>query len=911
VKMNNSYLISCLLLLIAAAGCNLDANTKEVTLIEEVVPISERLSQLDQAVYSALEQQEIEAAKRLLRELTQAVQQAEYVALGGHLAYYEAYFLNREVRFDESLQKARLAWYLLNQKGQYVTRDIKIACTHLLTELHFEYSAHLDSVRYFSALGNELLARNGSTTLQAQQKLSNTYRHYYDRAWTDMIADAENASRMLLSQDSSFQASNLMGKLLLMGAIGCKKVGSFSTAEADQERLYAKSDSLAYLAEGIFLANNSPLWRKAREYILDLSIRRDDEIIFREKLSLLNQRPEQRVDYYGDIDRLLGYYYFNERNYDKAKHHLTQHLSKGPYFSRKALDEASYYLLQIAYDEHDYPFAESLLFQVFREEMCCDQCEHQEDLLSLSPNEMRDVGDCSFFITAFADLYLRRYDFTGEEEDLLVSRRLSQVALNSFETVIGSQEEDIILNKMAGNGHRILDAAFLADFTYAYNYPTDASIERVIRTMETGKSYLLNQALNDFGSSRAIADSLQRLQAEISLYKYQITYEANIPSQLMDELSRLNQRYAELAKKGREYISAYDQTAKRPTVSLTELKEELGTEQAFLSFLDVAGKLYAVYIDRDTNLLYQPQVPANLNLASQTQAYRRLLSANDLDSLQRDSLQTLSLGLYNLLVQPVRTTLAKRNELIISPSAQLRNVAFAALLQNVENRADQVPDYLINDYIIRYVPSWKVEQLNALKRAEIGQQSRIGIWTNPDLKFYLAGVADQLEASSSSRKTYHYRAQECSSDRFLEEYKGYDILHLSVHAMGNPERLNDNYLIFAPGDSLNGVKISAGEIAAKLVVLAACSTGQGKQGGHEGIFSIQRSFHLAGVPDVLASLWDIPAASTNDVLLAFYRQLFQGQSPAVALALAQRACLAGELNSRRTSPRHWAGLVIG
>ena len=116
-----------------------------------------------------------------------------------------------------------------------------------------------------------------------------------------------------------------------------------------------------------------------------------------------------------------------------------------------------------------------------------------------------------------------------------------------------------------------------------------------------------------------------------------------------------------------------------------------------------------------------------------------------------------------------------------------------------------------------------------------------------------------------------------------------DILHLSVHARGNPARLHDNYLYFSPTDSLNGLMIGRYSLDARLVVLAACSTARGYANPGEGTFSLQRSFHVAGVPDVVSSVYDIPAGATSVLLEEFYRALHSGASPGEALQFARGA----------------------
>jgi CHAT domain-containing protein len=73
-----------------------------------------------------------------------------------------------------------------------------------------------------------------------------------------------------------------------------------------------------------------------------------------------------------------------------------------------------------------------------------------------------------------------------------------------------------------------------------------------------------------------------------------------------------------------------------------------------------------------------------------------------------------------------------------------------------------------------------------------------------------------------------------------------------------------------------------------LAVLSACNTGLGEVGGGEGVYGLQRAFHLAGCKDVIASLWDVNDDATVALMALFYRNLWEGKlDPVQALRQAQ------------------------
>jgi CHAT domain-containing protein len=110
----------------------------------------------------------------------------------------------------------------------------------------------------------------------------------------------------------------------------------------------------------------------------------------------------------------------------------------------------------------------------------------------------------------------------------------------------------------------------------------------------------------------------------------------------------------------------------------------------------------------------------------------------------------------------------------------------------------------------------------------------------------------------------------------------------------NPLVLSGVVLAGANLDQPDGGILTAEAIAGlplrnlELAVLSACETGLGETAGGEGVFGLQRAFHVAGTRTVIATLWKVDDQATAALMSLFYHHLWREQkTPLEALRLAQ------------------------
>ena len=92
----------------------------------------------------------------------------------------------------------------------------------------------------------------------------------------------------------------------------------------------------------------------------------------------------------------------------------------------------------------------------------------------------------------------------------------------------------------------------------------------------------------------------------------------------------------------------------------------------------------------------------------------------------------------------------------------------------------------------------------------------------------------------------------------------------------------------------------------KLVVLSACETALGDIQGSEGVYGLQRAFKMAGVKNLVMSLWKVPDAETSGFMQAFYSNIFNKLSVSDAFYKAQNSMKI----KYRNDPYKWAAWVL-
>ena len=158
---------------------------------------------------------------------------------------------------------------------------------------------------------------------------------------------------------------------------------------------------------------------------------------------------------------------------------------------------------------------------------------------------------------------------------------------------------------------------------------------------------------------------------------------------------------------------------------------------------------------------------------------------------------------------------------------------------------------------------------------------------------------------------------DASKSNFKKFAGSFDILHLSAHGYVSKEepQFSGIFLASDKKDSNGNYNpawelLHLGELAiletpANLAVLSACNSASGAIHEGEGIMSLSRGCLIAGIPNVIAALWQVNDKNTSDLMISFYSYLFIGNTYSEALQKAKKDCIA-----KGMLPLDWSSFIL-
>jgi len=348
-------------------------------------------------------------------------------------------------------------------------------------------------------------------------------------------------------------------------------------------------------------------------------------------------------------------------------------------------------------------------------------------------------------------------------------------------------------------------------------------------------------------------------------------------------------------------------------LSASEVRRQLPPETVLVKYVVLPDRLLIWALGPGGVEHHQVSVSA-ASLAAQVERARKALRRSEARPEWLADLREL----HRTLLEPVKSSVEGVRSIVFIPDKALHLLPFAALVDPSTKR------YLVQDHAVSVAPSANIYVRCLLSSRDLGDGTPASALVVAAIDFdrqrfrnLSALPATEVEASLVATELPESRlliGHNATRQHFLHALaEKPQVVHFAGHSVLNPELPHLSMLLFAGskenGDSGIVYSYEIGELkldATKLVVLSACSTAAGRVSASEGATSLARPFLAAGVPAVLASLWDVGDLGAADLMGRFYRHLRTGDDPATALRAAQLSLLDG------SSPARWAAFqVIG
>lgn len=313
---------------------------------------------------------------------------------------------------------------------------------------------------------------------------------------------------------------------------------------------------------------------------------------------------------------------------------------------------------------------------------------------------------------------------------------------------------------------------------------------------------------------------------------------------------------------------------------IRDVQRALPERTALLEYVSLPDRLLAFVVTNDRSRMHT--IPLRRDVLSQM--------ANEL--VERRGLR--SAALYDAIVAPLREDLGGVEALNIVCDDILQRVPFSGLF-DVKSRA-----FLIQRYRLAGSPSAAV-LLETLSRAPERQVvPSIAIFANPtvppdefgDLPSLTAAEHEARVIGALYERDTTYMREGATAERFCDLAPLHTVVHFAGHGIIRKREPLASALVCAVTPHRRG-GVTMRDIArlrfrnTRVMVLAACSTMGGRNAAREGVPSLARAFVIAGVPNVVGTLWDIKDSEAIVITRPLHQRLARGVAVANALRLAQ------------------------
>jgi hypothetical protein len=528
-------------------------------------------------------------------------------------------------------------------------------------------------------------------------------------------------------------------------------------------------------------------------------------------------------------------------------------------------------------------------------EYLCIQCRGLAGLLM-------EAGDMSGAVTAAQDCVayaarLRHYGFIGaatwQLAEIARERGDAPGALEALEeSMEAALRETVRTGEHEDSAYAVAREALRVAFLGADPLTAILMVESA-KAISTSISLIRNAPLQG-----ALPEPLKDLSQQLETLRLRKIWEptSELHQQIEAVEQKIDQSRRELSLRDPRAASWHDATdldISRP-VPFRRLLERVGRETTYAGFVIDHGTLFAYAVWADDQILERVDLPADGSINEDPSALASLL------------LDPLALRLAKLMPQ---------DRLILSPCRELQSVPFALLPFQGKPLCARATVSVVNG-------AGMFEACAARSAAAVHSAVAVGAPARPDAA-ELPGALAEIEHIAAKLQSAGIRIRPtltgaaATVPALAARVKDADLIHFACHAEVDAGESTVRLLLApAPLAKDSGV-LSEGRILADLrlkpgchVNLAACGSAVSAGEGQYHSRGLVAAFLVAGASSVLATLWPLPDAAAATFQAAYYDRIAQGQSPANALAVTQRAAMAGDLGEELRLPQNFGGYVL-
>ena len=540
------------------------------------------------------------------------------------------------------------------------------------------------------------------------------------------------------------------------------------------------------------------------------------------------------------------------------------------------------------------------------------------------------------------------YDKTNSISDLDFSLQTYDLCLDIIDKIrIAYQDEEskfaLSKNEKETYNQAIEIAVKLYQLTKDVKYKEKAFIYS-----ERSKSASLLSSLNDVnaknfgGISTELQEKETNLKLDIARYRELVHDERRKQTPDRDSISgwqnvlfNLNEEYNQMVLRFEEdYPEYYALKYDTKTIDIEELQSRLCDNDLLIEYSISDSALFSFVITKSSFEVEREKIVKD-SFDYHLEEVRNCLKTNDFANNSVAYYQKYTKSAY-LLYQHLlngKDSLLTDKNLLIVPDDKMAYIPFGALLKKEADSTTM--NYRNLEYLIKYN---SITYHNSATLGFKNHSSSYGFSSNKSILAFAPSYNDVNDSILFTERAYRDKlyplpgvkeeviniSKVIHGDLFIDDmateanFKAnsgdYDVLHLAMHTIIDDENPMYSKLVFTQNsDSLQDGLLNTHEIYnmnfnARMVVLSACNTGDGKLLKGEGVMSLARGFFYAGCPSVIMTLWTVEDKTGSNLMSNFYTFLSHGLKKDDALRQAKLEYLK-TADALKSHPYFWSGYV--